>query len=199
MDMLRSAPVALYAGRLHESKGLFELVRAWARVTAQLPNARLWFAGEGPARDALLGEIAELGLDGRVVLCGAFDSVDDLLAAANLFVLPSWEEGMSLALLEAMAAGKPIVASDIPANRTLLDDGVHGLLVPVREPAPLAEALIRLLTQPELAARLALAARNRVIAEFNLTQRAAEHLELFERLVARRPASAAQRILAEPS
>lgn len=180
------APVALYAGRLHEAKGLADLVNAWAIVSERRPDARLWLAGEGPLRDALFRQVADLGLDGRVVLCGAFDAVDELLAAADTFVLPSYEEGMSLALLEAMAAGVPVIASDIPANRELIEPDRNGLLVPTRDPNALGTAILRLWDGPAFAKSLAEAARERVEREFALPIRAKEHLDLFERLIARR-------------
>jgi glycosyltransferase involved in cell wall biosynthesis len=177
------APLAIYAGRLHEAKGLADLVAAWEAIVARRPNARLCLAGEGPFRGALAEQIEVGGLEGRVVLAGAFDHVDELLAAADLFVLPSHQEGMSLALLEAMAAGLPIVATDIPGNRDLLSSGRHALLVPPRDPAALAAAIERLLDEPELGARLGAAARGRVAEEFSLAKCVDEHVALFERLV----------------
>jgi hypothetical protein len=80
------------------------------KVLVSWPYGRLWVAGEGPHRAALAAQINRLGLSSRVLLAGVFQQVDDLLAAADLFILPSYEEGMSLALLEAMAAGLPITA-----------------------------------------------------------------------------------------
>ena len=93
---------------------------------------------------------------------------------------------MSLALLEAMAAGLAIVASDIPGNRLLLDEGRHALLVPVRASEPLAAAILRLLDDPALAARLGAAARCRAEQEFSLARCADRHLELFANLLTSR-------------
>jgi len=177
------APLAVYAGRLHEAKGLADLVAAWEAIVGRWPNARLCLAGEGPLRETLAEQIEVRGLDGRVVLAGTFDQVDELLAAADLFVLPSHQEGMSLALLEAMAAGLPIVATDIPGNRDLLAADRHALLVPPGDPAALAAAIGRLLDEPELAAELGAAARDRVAGEFSLAKCVQEHVALFERLL----------------
>ena len=187
------ARLALYTGRLHEAKGLSELVTAWADVADRrldfarpdrpAPDARLWLVGEGPQREALARQIDSLGLGGRVVLTGSFDNVDDLLAAADLFVLPSHEEGMSVALLEAMAAGLPIVASDIPGNRGLIRDGVEGLLVPAGNPPALAQAIERILLDPAASAKLGAAARRRVEENFSLDRMVDEHLALFARLL----------------
>ena len=84
-----NAPVVLYTGRLHEAKGLFDLVRAWPQVLKRWPQARLWMVGEGPAGQALWDLAKELHLQGALFLPGASDEVVDLLIAADLFVLPS--------------------------------------------------------------------------------------------------------------
>lgn len=178
------AKLAVYTGRLHASKGLTHLVEAWHTVVRQDPTARLWLVGEGPERPQLVRLIRELELNGNVVLAGAFDQVDDLLAAADLFVLPSLEEGMSLALLEAMAAGLPLVATDIAGNRLLIDSEQQGLLVPTAAPEALARGIRRVLESPEQAASWGAAARARVECEFSLERCLARHWELFESLIA---------------
>jgi glycosyltransferase involved in cell wall biosynthesis len=177
------APLAVYTGRLHEAKGLAELLMAWSKVVACRPSAQLWLVGEGPLEQSLREQVAERGLSGRVILPGVFDSVDEILQAADLYVFPSWSEGMSLALLEAMAAGLPIVASDIPGNRALISDEVHGLLVPVGDSAALAAAMDRLLEDRELGRRLGAAARRRTESEYSLGRSVEAHLTLFEELV----------------
>jgi glycosyltransferase involved in cell wall biosynthesis len=176
------APLAVYTGRLCEEKGLGELIDAWARVEESRPQARLCLVGEGPMRAELLRRIDAAGLIGTVVLAGAFDDVEDFLRAADLFVLPSWEEGLSLSLLEAMAAELPIVASEIPANRVVVGNEQQGLLVPTRDAAALAAAILRLMDRPDDTARMAVAARARVAEAFSLEQSVSAHLVLFERL-----------------
>ncbi len=184
LTLAADAPLAVYTGRLHENKGLFDLVDAWPLISARRPSARLWFVGEGPLRQALAERIESRGLGNRMMVAGPFDKVDEVLEAADLYVLPSREEGMSLALLEAMAAGLPVVASDIPGNRLLVEHGQHGLLTPVGEVEALAEAINRLWDEPALARRLADSARARVAAEYSLARMCDEHLRLFERLIA---------------
>ena len=183
LDCPIAAPLALYTGRLDRAKGLSTLVAAWQGVLARRPDAQLWLAGEGPYRATLEDEIASRNLDGRVVLAGVFDSVDELLRAADLFVLPSLEEGMSVALLEAMAAGLPIVASDIPGNRDVVADGREALLVPVEDSGALAAAIHRVFDEPDLATRLGTAARELAAERFSLAAMADRYLELFESLV----------------
>ncbi|MBX3415901.1 MAG: glycosyltransferase family 4 protein [Pirellulales bacterium] len=177
------AKLAVYTGRLHASKGLTHLIEAWHTVVRHDPTARLWLVGEGPERPQLVRLIRELELNGNVVLAGAFDQVDDLLAAADLFVLPSLEEGMSLALLEAMAAGLPVVATDIPGNRLLIESEQQGLLVPPAAPESLAQGIRRVLDSPQGAAVWGAAARARVEREFSLDRCLARHLELFAHLI----------------
>ena len=181
------APLAVYVGRLDETKGLGYLVAAWQRVTAAVTDARLWLVGEGPYHKALEERIIDLDLLGQVFLAGVFDSVDEVLAAADLFVLPSREEGPSLALVEAMAAGLPIVATDLPGNRELVSDREHGLLVPAKDVDALSAAVIRLFAERELAVRLGTAARQRAQSQHALTQTADAHLNLFETLLTAKP------------
>ena len=139
--------------------------------------------GEGPFRKPLLDRISSLGLTGRAILPGSFDCIDELLHAADVFVLPSREGDQSLSLLEAMAAGLPIVAGDTPANRDVLADGRQGQLVGPGGAAALAGAILRLLDAPGLAIRLGTEARRRACENFSLAATAAAHQELFERLV----------------
>jgi glycosyltransferase involved in cell wall biosynthesis len=180
----RNTRLAVFTGRLDRAKGLGDLAAAWPAVLAQLPHARLWLVGEGPDRDWLQGQIESHGLSSSVAMPGAYDDVEDVLMAADMFVFPSHSEGMSLALLEAMAAALPIVASDIPGNRTLVSHEEHALLTPAHDAAALAKSIVRLLTDARLAGQLAAAARLRVEENFSLRVSAQRHLELFERLVA---------------
>jgi glycosyltransferase involved in cell wall biosynthesis len=132
---------------------------------------------------AMLRQIDALGLSGRVVLPGSFDNVDDVLAAADLFVLPSESEGLSHALLEAMAAGLPIVATDIPGNAVAIRDGVEGSLVRPRDSAALAAAIDKIFADPPRAAELGAAARHRAQECFSLERMVDAHLALFARLL----------------
>lgn len=177
------APLVVYTGRLQAAKGLFELIRAWPPVVARWPTARLWLIGEGPDREELFETVLDLQLRESVRLPGAFDEVGEVLQAADLFVLPSYEEGMSMSLLEAMAAGVPVVATDIPGNRQLLTHEQHGLLVPPRDPRALTQAITRQLQQTVLSAAYAEAARRRVASDFSLQRTVERHDELFRSLI----------------
>lgn len=177
-----SAPVVVYTGRLHADKGLSDLVRAWPPIAARWPQARMWLIGDGPQREELFDLISDLGFRYQICLPGSFDEIEDVLAAADLFVLPSYSEGMSIALLEAMAAGLPVVASDIPGNRALVTHEQEGLLVPPHDAKSLSAAITRLLESPSLGVQLGAAARQRVAAKFSLEKMGREHLELITSL-----------------
>jgi glycosyltransferase involved in cell wall biosynthesis len=174
---------AAFVGRLAPEKGLDTLLDAWPLVLASRPDARLTLVGDGPERSRLEAQIASLGIASSVDLAGSHPAPIELLRASDLFVLPSREEGMSVALLEAMALGLPIVATDIPGNRGLIDEGIHGHLVPPDRPAALAAAILRRWDEPGAAARMASAARRRVVSEFSIAAVARGHLEMFARLI----------------
>jgi glycosyltransferase involved in cell wall biosynthesis len=180
------APLVVYTGRLHAMKGLDYLVRAWPRVLARLPDARLWLVGDGPFRAELNDLIGHLGLWGFVYLAGPFDDVEEFLRAADLFVLPSLEEGMSLALLEAMAMGLPVVATAIPANEAIVENGVTGRLVPPRDSDRLADVILELFENHDMARQLADAGRQQVSVRYSLKGMIEQHLNLFEQLLAKK-------------
>jgi glycosyltransferase involved in cell wall biosynthesis len=183
LDVPAWTPLAVYTGQLHREKNLASLVAAWRKVVDRWPDARLWLAGEGPERTSLLEQIEARRLSGRIFLVGMFDHVDTLLDAADVFVLPSPEEDMSVSLLEAMAAGLPVVACDTPGNRDVATDGRHGILTPPGDAAALAAALLRLIGQPELAADLGAAAQDHVNEHFPLAKTVDTHITLFETLL----------------
>jgi glycosyltransferase involved in cell wall biosynthesis len=180
-------PLVVYTGHLHPHKGLRTLLSAWEPVAEWRPNARLWLAGDGPSRPDLERQIEASNLGGRALLVGVFDSVDELLAAADLFVWPALEAGTSMSLLEAMAAGLPIVTTDIAGNRRLVTHDQQALLVPPGNMAAMVAAMGRLLDDRQLAIRLGTAARARAAAEFSLAKMADQHLTLLHTLTALGP------------
>jgi len=181
----REAPHAVFVGRLAVEKNLGALIRAWPIVRQSFPTARITLVGEGPQRPALEGFVRDLGLaDGTVALPGATDDVEPLLRSADLFVLPSTEEGMSVALLEAMALGVPVVASAIPGNRRLIADFKHGRLA-APQPDALARAIVEQWAHFDRAFHMSRAARSRVEQQFSITAMARKHLKLFQELIAK--------------
>lgn len=156
-------PMILTVARLDRQKGLGYLVEAAALV----PDALFVVAGDGRERGALEAQTRTLGLEDRLRLLGHRDDVADLLAACDLFVLPSLFEGLPISVLEAMAAGKPVVATRIGGTTEAVEDGVTGLLVPPRDPGALAGAIRTVLADSSLAKRLGEAGRARVKREFS--------------------------------
>ena len=170
----------LTVARLDPQKGLHDLVAAAALV----PEARVMVVGEGPERRALETKIAHLGLGDRVHLLGFRSDVPDLLAGSDLFVLPSLFEGLPLSILEAMAAGKPVVATAIGGNDEAVVDGATGLLVPPGDPQALADAIRALLRDPERRRRLGEAGRRRAEAEFSATAMVRRVAAVYDELLA---------------
>lgn len=177
------APLAVYTGRLHSDKGLLDLVNAWRPIAERWPAARLWLVGEGPQREELFRRISDLDLRYRICLPGAFDDTEEILEAADMFILPSYSEGMSLSLLEAMAAGLPVIASDIAGNRALVTHEASGLLFPPRDVRGLTAAITRLFEQPALRISLGSRARQEVEEKYSLARMGREHLELIQRCI----------------
>jgi glycosyltransferase involved in cell wall biosynthesis len=160
------APLIVAGGRLHEKKGFAVLIRAIAALCERGVSAQCRIAGEGPERSRLQALIAELGLSDRVSLAGWRDDLPAFLAEGDVFAFPSHQEGFPLVLLQAMAAGLPIVASAIDGPNEMIAQDVNGLLVPDADPAALADALAGLIADPARAARLASAARQSVERDF---------------------------------
>lgn len=133
-------PMVISAGRLVQQKGYEDLIRAFAIVLRSYPKASLVIAGDGPLHDNLLKIIDTLGIEGKIKLLGARNDIDQLLAASDLFVSSSHWEGLSVAILEAMAAGLPIVATNVSDTPRIVVDGV-GLIVPPHSPKLLAESI----------------------------------------------------------
>jgi sugar transferase (PEP-CTERM/EpsH1 system associated) len=168
-------------GRLAAVKNYALLLHAIARLP-EAPSCRLVLIGEGPERAALKELAAQLGLERRVEFSGHRDDVPQLLQGLDIFVLPSLSEGMSNTLLEAMAAGLPVVASDVGGNRELIESERSGLLFPSGDVAALAEQLGRLLGDADLRARLGRAAALRARSEFSMEAMLARYASLYRRV-----------------
>jgi phosphatidylinositol alpha-mannosyltransferase len=152
----------LWVNRLDAQKGFPVALAAFAKVLAEIPDAVLVVVGEGKDREALalLTEHARARVDMRGAVPN--DQVPSYLAGCEVFVSPAvGQESFGIALVEAMAVGRPVVATDIPGYREVLSNGVEGLAVPPRDPEALAAALVRVLAEPELAKRLGEAGRER--------------------------------------
>lgn len=179
----------LFVGRLHEQKGLDVLLRALPQLiharcqASETRPIRLCLLGDGPQRTALQELAAQLGIAEHVDFAGESDRVSEHLQEADVFVLPSRAEGLSNALLEAMACGLPVIASAIPGNVDVVQHGENGLLCTAEDPASLADALGALLADAPLRARLGAAARATVEHCYSLDYVAGRYLQLYRELI----------------
>ena len=170
------APIVGVVARLEPEKGHPTLLDAWPAVLAAVPDAHLLIVGEGSQREALeaqassLGLLGAMGASGSVVFTGRRDDVPAVTAVLDVAVLPSYREAQGLSILEAMALSRPVVASAVGGIPEMIEDGRTGILVPPHDPAALAAALTRLLTNHEEAARLGAAGRELVHERFCLEQ-----------------------------
>jgi glycosyltransferase involved in cell wall biosynthesis len=150
---------------------------------------QLLLAGAGPTRAELEAQVARLGLAQHVTFLGLVSRTDlsALLARTDVVVLPSYWEGLPVSLIEALSAGKAIVASRVGGNPELVADGVNGLLVPPGDAPALAQALLSLFSDPERVRRMGQASRERFAAgEFAPAAVAAQHLAAYQRAIAAR-------------
>ena len=172
-------PIVLTVARLEDRhKGISWLLKAAALV----PEAVFVIAGDGPDRERLQKLAADLCLQRRVVFLGFRQDIAELLSCCDAFVLPSLFEGLCLVLLEAMAAGKPVVATDIAGTNEVILPGETGLLVPSANAEALAAAIKRVLHDPSLAARLAAAGSARVASEFSSDVMARRMSQIYDQL-----------------
>lgn len=193
------APMVGVVARLEPEKGHATLLEAWPRVLAQVPAARLLIIGEGSQRAALEAQAEELGLLGepcsgdacvgtrgarpgaKVVFTGLRDDVPSVTAALDVAVLPSYREAQGMALIEAMALRRPVVATAVGGVPEMIEHERSGLLVPPHNAVMLADAISRLLTDHPLADSIALAGHDLVHARFSLAHMVAAVADIYER------------------
>ncbi|MBI1735594.1 MAG: glycosyltransferase [Candidatus Rokubacteria bacterium] len=197
LGLAADAAVVVLVARLNALKGVADFLEAAARVVRAVPNARFVIVGDDwtslrgevvadtAYRRALARQVGTLGIEPYVVFTGFRRDVPALLAEAAVSVLPSHSEGLSNTLLESMAAGAPVVATDVGGNPEVVRHGITGLLVPPRAPAALADAIVTLLTDAGLADRFRRAGRRRVVEEFSLERMVARTEEMYLDLLAR--------------
>jgi len=187
-------PNILFVGRLEKRKGLKYLIRAMGGVWEQFPKARLIVVGAGRPLEDYRRLVETHGLE-NVEFVG-FASSEDLsryYQSCDLFCAPSTgQESFGIVLLEAMASGKPIVASDIPGYRWVVNHGVEGLLVPPKDERALTASMVRLLSEPELMARMSLAGKMRA-EEFSWDKVAERVLAYYGQVLASRPLERVQK------
>jgi glycosyltransferase involved in cell wall biosynthesis len=180
-------PYVLTAGRLAPRKGLEDLIRCAELVVGQIPNLRFLIAGAGPLEQALQAEIARRKLETRVTLLGHIADRAEMLRlyqGAAAYVHAAHYEGLPTVLLEAMACGRPVVATAVSGALDVVQDGRNGLLTPPRNPQRMAEAIVRLLQDPDLGRRLGQAAHATIQERYSWHVVSRSYLAQYEALLA---------------
>lgn len=182
---LGARPVIGTVGRIEPGKGHDLLIRGMPRVLREFPNAVLLIAGVGPARYGrpLANLIQSLGLRDHVRLVGFQEDVVSFLHAVDVFAFGSRSEGFGLAVAEAMAAGKPVVAARIPPLDEVVEDGKTGLLVAPESPDSFGQAIMTLLCDRSTADQMGRAGRSRVAERFTASRMATDVLETYSRVL----------------
>ncbi len=181
-DEIGSGRLILTCGRVVREKGFFELVKASKDVLEGFPEAVFVLAGQGPEIDGLKRAARSNGVHENWRFLGWREEMRELLALSEFFVLPSWREGLPRSIIEAMAMAKPVVATDIRGCREEVVDGETGFLVPPKDPAALASAIKRLLSDEELALRMGRAGRKRAEELFDEKKIIQKQIEVIKSL-----------------
>ena len=176
------ATLALAVGRIAEQKGYRFLVEAATAIVAERPEVHFVIAGDGPLREDIVGCVDRAGLRDRFHFLGVRDDVSRLLASCDLFVMPSLWEGLSIALLEAMAAEIPIIATSVSGTVQAMVPDETGLLVPPADATSLADAILRVLDDPEAARERGQRARRRVEEHFGVQAQVEALTRLYARI-----------------
>ncbi|MGI5838858.1 MAG: glycosyltransferase [bacterium] len=170
-------------GRLVPVKAYDDFLTAAARIGAVRADVKFLVTGDGPGEEALREQARALGITGRVVFAGFRRDVPLLLAGLDVFVISSVSEGLPLVLLEAMAAGRPVVCTAVGGIPEVVTDGENGLLVPARDPAAIAAKVLTVLADAELARSLGTRARTAVRERFDAAGQAAALEELYRDVI----------------
>jgi glycosyltransferase involved in cell wall biosynthesis len=185
-------PIVFTAARLTHAKGIYELVAAARLLRERGVKARFQLAGDidhGNPTAVPEKSLESWREEGIVELLGHVRGMEDYLAAATVVALPSYREGVPRTLTEAAAMGKPIVTTDAPGCREIVDPGVNGLRVPVRDSVALADAIELLLKDPDLRRQMGEASRRKAIAEFDERDVIRRTVEVYEELGVLTPAA----------
>lgn len=176
-------PVVGTVGRLTPQKGQRCLIEAIWKIKNKFPQIMLFIVGDGPIREELRVYAKTLGIDNNIIFTGLRRDIPALLASMDIFIFPSLWEGLPNALIEAMAAGKPIIATDIPPVREVLSSGEIGILVPPNNSDAIADSIEFLLHDETLAENLRTAARDRAFSSFNIDTTVNQYTDLFTNIL----------------
>lgn len=167
LGVARDAELILCIARMAERKGIPDLIDAFALLAPERPASELVCLGSGPHRPRFEAQVRSRGLTARVHFAGQRDDVPDVLAASDVLALTSSREGVPRAIMEAMAARVPVVATDVVGTRAIVHDGQTGLLVPFGSPRAIARAIARVMDDHELRVRLTAEAYARLVRDWH--------------------------------
>lgn len=180
LGLLQDDKVIAAIGRLHPQKDHEYLLRAAREIIPRMKNLKFLIVGDGPMRDSLESLSERLGIKENVVFTGKRDDIKDLLYISDISVLSSIREGFSNVVLESMACGKPVVATDVGGNKEIIIDGENGFIVPSRDKDALADKILALAGNEELTEKMGLAAKE-TVKNFSLSQMAYKTEKLYEK------------------
>jgi glycosyltransferase involved in cell wall biosynthesis len=171
------------AGRLSPEKGFDVLIESATHVVQQSPSVGFLLFGDGPLRDALARQVEGAGLGDAFALAGFRDDLDQILPSLDLLVLPSYTEGLPNVVLEALAAGVPMVATAVGGTPEVIEDGVSGYLVPPGDPSSLAQTILRALASETDRRAMGQRGRQRVLRDFTFQAQGLQYGQLFQELL----------------
>ena len=168
------------AAAFRYEKGHETLVRAIAEFQEQLNNCHFLFAGEGPLKEQTQRLVKDLKIEDKIRFLGNRTDMPALLKASDVFVLPSYFEGLPRSVAEAMAAGLPVIATSVSGTPELVDDGITGILIPSQNSHILGQALIKLKDDKQLAVQMGKAGQDKAYREYDI-QKVVHKIELLYR------------------
>jgi glycosyltransferase involved in cell wall biosynthesis len=180
----KSINYILFTGVLRARKGLFDLIKSAALVNKKMPNTKFVICGTGPLLRKLKEQVGELGLQQQIIFTGRVDreKLIRLYQNATVFVVPSIYEGLPTVLLEAMACGLPVVATNIGGNRDVISSGTNGFLVPKRSPEEMTKKILELMDNEPLRIRIGTEARETVMNKYTWNKVADKFINLYQEL-----------------
>jgi glycosyltransferase involved in cell wall biosynthesis len=183
LGIASDTPLIVCAARLEREKDVQSLIAAMTDVRAAIPEVRCVVAGQGAQQEMLTAQINAAGLQGTVELLGFRTDAQALIQAGDVFVLPSLAEPFGLVILEAMALGRPVIATDAGGPREIVEEGVTGLLVPPSDPPALAAAIRKLLADRQATETMGRRGQERFQARFTAARMAQDMLALYRRIL----------------
>ncbi len=183
LGLTEDQPIALQVARFHPVKSHATSIKAFSHVVEQLPNAVLLLAGDGQDKQLMQELARQLGISSQVRFLGVRTDIPKLMAASDVFVLSSLSEGISVTLLEAMAAGVPICTTDVGGNSEIVEHTVTGLLSPRQDAKALGSNLVQLLIDAPLRRKFVDASRRKLLAQFNQQQMHEGYTKLYRSMI----------------